>query len=64
MPLPSRDEAYGLVCEWVEGENLRRHMLAVEAAMRSYARYYGEDEELWGITGLLHVEQHSKRGGL
>jgi putative nucleotidyltransferase with HDIG domain len=50
----SRDSAWELVCEWIESESLRKHVLGVEAAMRAYARQFGEDEELWGVTGLLH----------
>jgi putative nucleotidyltransferase with HDIG domain len=53
-PLPSRDDAWALLCEHTEKEGLRKHALAVEAAMREYARHYGEDEERWGIAGLLH----------
>jgi len=49
-----RERAWALVREWTAGESLRRHMLAVEAAMRVYARHFGEDEETWAVTGLLH----------
>jgi putative nucleotidyltransferase with HDIG domain len=55
MPLPmTRDEAWQLFCEWTPSESLRRHVLAVEACMRAYARKLGEDEERWGLVGLLH----------
>src|SRR6187200_1252017 len=49
-----RDDAYNLVCQYTQSESLRRHMLAVEAAMRAYARKFREDEEKFGIVGLLH----------
>jgi putative nucleotidyltransferase with HDIG domain len=50
----SRPDAWSLFCEWTESPSLRKHVLAVEAAMRAYARKFGEDEELWGVTGILH----------
>lgn len=53
-PLPSRDQAWDLLCQYTEKEGLRKHALAVEAAMRYYANLFGEDEELWGLTGLMH----------
>jgi putative nucleotidyltransferase with HDIG domain len=54
MPLPDREDSWKLVCAWTESDSLRRHMLAVEIAMRAYARRFGADEELWGAAGLLH----------
>jgi putative nucleotidyltransferase with HDIG domain len=54
MSNPTRDQAWELVCEWVQSDSLRKHLLGVEAAMRAYARKFGEDEELWGVTGLVH----------
>ena len=52
--MPTRDDAWGLLCEYTKGESLRKHALAVEAVMRAYARRLGEDEEKWGIVGMLH----------
>lgn len=50
----TRDEALALLHEYTPSESLRRHAYAVEASMRAYARKLGEDEERWGLTGLLH----------
>ena len=67
----TRDEAWQIVCEHVQAAGLRRHMVAVEAAMRRYAGLLGEDGELWGLAGLLHdydweihptLEAHPKQG--
>ncbi len=66
-----RQEALSIVEEYVSNENLIRHMLAVEAAMRFYAEKLDQDQELWGITGLLHdfdweihpsLEEHPQAG--
>ncbi|MGQ0643522.1 MAG: HD domain-containing protein [Gemmatimonadaceae bacterium] len=69
--LPSRAETLALVREWTESDSLRKHMLAVEAAMRAYAVKFREDEDRWGLAGLVHdfdyerfpnVEHHPTEG--
>lgn len=52
--LPIREDAWALLNEYTSSQSLIKHALAVEAAMRAYARKFGEDEERWGIVGLLH----------
>jgi putative nucleotidyltransferase with HDIG domain len=52
--LPSRDDTLALLHEYTASDSLRKHMLAVEGAMRAYARKFGEDEERWGLAGLIH----------
>jgi putative nucleotidyltransferase with HDIG domain len=54
MILPSRADTLALMHEYTASESLRKHMLSVEAAMRAYAGKFGEDEDRWGITGLIH----------
>lgn len=57
----TREQAWGLLTEFTEQPSLIKHALAVEAAMRAYARHFGEDEQVWGIAGLIHdfdYEQH------
>jgi len=67
----TRDEALEILHEYVQNENLRKHAYAVEAAMRAYARKLGEDEDYWGVVGLLHdfdweihpsIEEHPQQG--
>jgi len=69
--LPSRDTAWALLTEYTKSESLRKHALAVEIAVCGYARKFGEDENLWGLVGLLHdfdyerwpsLEDHPYRG--
>jgi putative nucleotidyltransferase with HDIG domain len=71
MLIPNREDAWALVCEWTASESLRKHMLAVEAAVRGYARVFNEDEEAWGVVAVLHdfdyerypdAENHPFRG--
>jgi predicted hydrolase (HD superfamily) len=50
----SRDAAWQLLTEWTQSESLRKHALAVESAVRGYARQFGENEEEWGVVALLH----------
>ena len=60
----NREEAWALLCEYTQSDNLRRHALAVEACMRYYARLWNEDEQLWGITGLLHDLDYDRHPSL
>jgi len=55
-----RSATLSLIHSWTKGPNLIKHMLAVEAAMRALARHFGENEELWGMTGLLHDLDYEK----
>jgi putative nucleotidyltransferase with HDIG domain len=66
--MPSRQEAFELLCKYNSNESLVKHALAVEAVMRYMARKFGEDEELWGVVGLVHdldyeqfPEQHCRK---
>jgi putative nucleotidyltransferase with HDIG domain len=52
--MPTRDDAWKLLCQYTNSESLRKHMLAVEACVRAYARKFSADEDLWSITALLH----------
>lgn len=56
----TRADAWNLLTEYTQNKNLLKHALAVEAAMRYYARHFGEDENLWGIVGLLHDFDYEK----
>ncbi len=58
--MPARDDAWRLLCEYTSSESLRRHAQAVEACLLAYARKLGQDEMLWGLTGLLHDFDYEK----
>jgi putative nucleotidyltransferase with HDIG domain len=69
--VPNRDDAWRLLTEYTKSESLLKHAMAVEAAVRGYARKFGEDEESWGLVALLHdfdyerwpsLEEHPFRG--
>ena len=53
-PMPTREDAWKIVCEFTQSESLRKHMLAVETCVRAYARKHGADEKTWGLAALLH----------
>src|SRR5947208_8586375 len=58
--MPGREEAWSLVQEWTESDALRKHMLAVEAAVSAYARRFGEDEETWSVAALVHDHDYER----
>ena len=58
--MPNREEAWKLLCEYTQSENLRKHALAVEACVRAYARKFSGDEALWSVTALLHDFDYEK----
>ena len=60
MPYPTRAEAWAVLTEYTQSDSLIKHALAVEAAMRAYARKFGENEEAWGVVGLLHDFDYEK----
>ena len=67
---PTREQVWDLLCEYTESDQLRKHHLAVEAAMKNYARKFGEDEDVWGNIGLIHdfeyekfPDEHPQKGG-